>query len=413
MRQKPVVNSYWKNEGKTLMECFDILISDLNRIQSSIPARYQDDESAKDRLQLACRDVAACKMACFKSNVTYEGLSADIRNSIATETRLENISKSTFMAANSDNFTNMVEQGFRGKLSNRCAKGYTGGTARIKRCIVCNKTGCWSTNHPPAEQVQALHRVKTRLCEYNKPHYDRRVQQYIQEYEGLPQGEDIVEDGTKEDSTKELNQLLMDVDFDDNDDPDDFDEYTPADNHFMTAYGEVNDLVALTVLQDNSTKYSITKLPITEAYVGNERYGDTYFHGIIVDTGAAKYSTGEYKQFQALQRIIDVNLDVSGKATVRFGVGNEVTSIGSAQIPTPIGVVTFYIMTTTTPFLLSIADMDRLGIYLNNCQNMLIHDKTQAQVPVIRKYGHSAWRFRAHCNTVLYHYGWYCRILSH
>ncbi|XP_044717608.1 transposable element tc1 transposase [Hirsutella rhossiliensis] len=69
-------------------------------------------------------------------------------------------------------------------------------------------------------------------------------------------------------------------------------------------------------------------------------------------------------------------------ATVRFG-GNEPTNtIGITTVITPIGEVVFHVINMSTPFLLCLKDMDRLGAYLNNVTNELIcGDK---RIPIIK-----------------------------
>jgi hypothetical protein len=60
-----------------------------------------------------------------------------------------------------------------------------------------------------------------------------------------------------------------------------------------------------------------------------------------------------------------------GQVTVQFGIG--LTSlIGSAIVKTPIGQVEFHIMVIKTPFLLSLANIDKLGVYFNNLKNELV-----------------------------------------
>ncbi|KAM4067548.1 cwf18 domain containing protein [Hirsutella rhossiliensis] len=54
------------------------------------------------------------------------------------------------------------------------------------------------------------------------------------------------------------------------------------------------------------------------------------------------------------------------------------------------GEVDFHIVNVPTPFLLCLADMDRLGVYLNNVTNELVGNGVS--VPVIRRWGH-AWFF--------------------
>jgi len=62
------------------------------------------------------------------------------------------------------------------------------------------------------------------------------------------------------------------------------------------------------------------------------------------------------------------------------------TSIRTTDIITPIGKIQFYIIYIDTPFLLCLADMDRLQIYYNNLRNVVI--TYTKKVPVVRRFGH-------------------------
>jgi len=55
-------------------------------------------------------------------------------------------------------------------------------------------------------------------------------------------------------------------------------------------------------------------------------------------------------------------------------------------IPTPIGDIPFHVVPANTPFLLCINDMDRMGVKLDNLENVLIQGKKR--VPIVRKWGH-------------------------
>jgi hypothetical protein len=57
--------------------------------------------------------------------------------------------------------------------------------------------------------------------------------------------------------------------------------------------------------------------------------------------------------------------------TVQFGIGTT-SSLGSILLPTPIGDIEFHIVDTSTPFLLSLADMDKLEVYFNNLTDQLV-----------------------------------------
>jgi hypothetical protein len=60
--------------------------------------------------------------------------------------------------------------------------------------------------------------------------------------------------------------------------------------------------------------------------------------------------------------------------------------LGTVIVKTPIGLVDFYVVKADTPFLLCLADMDRLRVYYNNVIDTLIGPALT--LPVIRRFGH-------------------------
>ena len=54
---------------------------------------------------------------------------------------------------------------------------------------------------------------------------------------------------------------------------------------------------------------------------------------------------------------------------------------------TPIGQVEFHIVKADTPFLLSLADIDRLKVYLNNLANILV--TLNRDILVVRQFSYS------------------------
>ncbi|KHJ30568.1 hypothetical protein EV44_g4256 [Erysiphe necator] len=93
----------------------------------------------------------------------------------------------------------------------------------------------------------------------------------------------------------------------------------------------------------------------------------------MIDTGAAATSTAGYNQYLAYNKLSNVNLDIStaGQASIRFGIGSAV-SIGSVMVHMPLGFVELHVIKVDTPFLMSIADLDRMGAYYNNVNNILV-----------------------------------------
>jgi hypothetical protein len=107
------------------------------------------------------------------------------------------------------------------------------------------------------------------------------------------------------------------------------------------------------------------------------------------DTSAAGISTAGKTQVMALQRLQPsamIDESTAGRYRIRFGDNLECHLISNVQITTPLSVMHFAVMLTNTLFLLCLADMDRHGIYLNNVNNVLVHESRE--YPIVRKWGH-------------------------
>ena len=107
----------------------------------------------------------------------------------------------------------------------------------------------------------------------------------------------------------------------------------------------------------------------------------------MIDTGASNKSTVGYGQYQAYNAIetLPVDLSSKGEVKIKFGIGST-SSIGSIHVNSPIGTVEFHVVYADTPFLLSLADMDRLRVKFDNLTNTLI--TPYKTVAVIRQFGH-------------------------
>ncbi|KAF1974623.1 hypothetical protein BU23DRAFT_579705 [Bimuria novae-zelandiae CBS 107.79] len=68
-----------------------------------------------------------------------------------------------------------------------------------------------------------------------------------------------------------------------------------------------------------------------------------------------------------------MDTSTAGKTSIKFGKGSVTVSIGTAQIPTEIGKIDFEVLDAPTPFLLCLADMDRLKVYFNNTTDELLY----------------------------------------
>jgi hypothetical protein len=109
----------------------------------------------------------------------------------------------------------------------------------------------------------------------------------------------------------------------------------------------------------------------------------------MIDTGASQRSTVGYDQYLAYTTTIaDAPMDktTEGDINIKFGIGST-SSIGSVHVCSPVGTVEFHIIDADTPFLLSLADMDRLQIQFLNLKNVL--QTAQGDIPVVRRFGHA------------------------
>lgn len=237
--------------------------------------------------------------------------------------------------------------------------------------------------------------------------YDCRLQQYITHGKGEDRNADDTDDVAQ--FFEELSINAADTNPTSDSTP------KPPSELFTTYFGtfQNTDFLATTnLLADKVFQHRITSKDKTIAptepkpYSFNaatsSRYNNSEFKGLLIDSGAATRSTAGIGQFEALQTIdSSVKLDRNAAQSSSFIFGIRKTlSIGTVNLDTPMRQVVFYIVQADTPFLLCLADMDKLGAYLNNITNKLVQsDKTHL---VIRRYGHAflLWHISAYPATI-------------
>ena len=137
----------------------------------------------------------------------------------------------------------------------------------------------------------------------------------------------------------------------------------------------------MTILADRSFIHSITPenwpvstpvrpiMDVTDrkqdpfAYITTERYTPKEFYSVIIDIGASKKSTTGYRQYLIYKTTVNNNTDINtiqtGAINVQFSISST-TLIRLVTVKTPISLVNFHIVKADTPFLLCLADIDRL-----------------------------------------------------
>ena len=379
-----------ENAGKSTEECLQLLISKLRSLKHGLSPGLQNLDFLHNKVVTACQGVPACRYAVSDPPADFSELMNKLRSSIIAYKKEQSTTNAFFTDRRyyrNDNRNNPTRNGYKGTTYGQNQHPYP---RRKFKCFVCCKEGCHSRNHTPEEREKEKAR-------WERERSQKTFRQYLAEYEG---------DEDDENNDSEASAEDLDVDIDPSNEP------TTTDTHFThtyhTSFGELCPEEAKLTASTLANKAFIHSVRFHPAAQGNQvpsgednsdpftynvstsRYTSTTFVGIMIDTGASSQSTAGYGQFCALQKLdASTKLDVStkGKVNVQFGIGST-SSIGSTWVTTPIGKTEFHIVEVDTPFLLCLADMDRLQVYFNNLDNILVSGDGKVSVPVARRFGH-------------------------
>ena len=256
------------------------------------------------RLSTACESISACEIVCRKPPNAIQDLIQDLRSSTALQDRRSLLSPSETMytdrryrnreSSNRDQSRYPSKPRYDSNNSNRDPKAK-------KRCFVCKKEGCWSTNHPKEER-------------------QRSIKQYITDIEG---GKEENNDDDTTDDTSDDNEA----------------DKREDDESFLTSMGPIDGKTAYRKLTNQATLHAVTgskftqdpyinipgELPLPALYQSAprrlaNRYGDDHFRGLMIDTGAAHNSSAGFNQYLALRREQNVNINTDKAGTAKFQV---------------------------------------------------------------------------------------------
>ncbi|EKD14183.1 polyprotein [Drepanopeziza brunnea f. sp. 'multigermtubi' MB_m1] len=359
-----------ENPGTSLSECFEKLAKELRGIQGSLRPGLRDDRSLANKLYSACKNVPETTIARMNPAFTSTAAVADIRRAIAFATETSRPpAKARAYASSSEPHDHTCSHNTSEADSDldeeyECKKAAKATTEGEKRCFVCKKPGCWSTNHTLDER-------KASVAKFQASKDAKR---------GLP----LV-------STEEFDQFIAGL----LDEPLESGSYANISEGFVTTYGTFDADEVYKQLEIQTAFYAFTSQIETqnvpagkaETYMAS-RYSENVFMGLMIDSGAANFSTAGLPQLRALQkRYLEVQLDTSraGEKSVKYGIGSA-TSIGAVTLQTPLGQVEFHVVESDVPFLFSLADMDKHKVILDNLRNVLVQGKRE--IPVVRMFGH-------------------------
>jgi hypothetical protein len=371
-----------ENLDKTLHEVLETMFDKLTLAQRALGPDYAGDVQLHTAVVRACRGQPELEPAMFSVKPTCEALFAELRAAvqiaidrkhsqyIQSEENESHKSQGTYFTDRKYNSfkprnTRTNNPGFRPKqrprdssLRNPSPRTYN----RLKKtCFVCKKEGCWSSNHSRDDKMRAR---KTYIANYTEAHNAKpdleEIHAYIVNHEGYSdhEGEDTSHD--EEESTWENPEQAI--------------QYLNSASYLHRATGE--DIFNC----DAST-------PASQFILDNQY--STKYQGELWDTGAATVSTVGKAQLEAyLRENPRTKVDwTPGKTSISFGGANSQGSIGTVRMENPVGTVTYHVLDSPTPFLLCLADADRMGAYFNNVLNVIVR-KDGSTVPVVRKWGH-------------------------
>lgn len=144
---------------------------------------------------------------------------------------------------------------------------------------------------------------------------------------------------------------------------------------------------------------------VTAAALPKMRFADK-FEGVLVDTGAARGSRARVIQYKAYYDFVGEksSLVASHAAVCHFGTGSA-TLLGIALISFPVGYLrlpfNFNVLDDFTTVLLSLDDMDRRGVYLNNFDDTAVHSHLEQKKSIKRIYGHPVIQKSTHLSCLL------------
>lgn len=122
-----------------------------------------------------------------------------------------------------------------------------------------------------------------------------------------------------------------------------------------------------------------TTPPVTPAsYVFNSltdlQYNDTKLKELLIDSGASTWLIGGIGQLKVLKQLnnsIQPNKNTARSANFIFGI-RSVALIGSVDLDTLLGLITFYIVPVNTLFLLYLAKINKHRAFFNIITNQVI-----------------------------------------
>lgn len=241
-----------KNPEKYVELCLQLLIEDLRTTQMALQSNFRDDTSFQNKLMTACQAHPACSIACSIPASSSVALINNLRSSISTYLAVEN-DKNQFQINNTignlvddsdKNEQYFIDRQYYSDLSNRRSKSSDSRQRTpVKRCFICQKSGCWSSRHSAIEREKAKERYNKNFKRVAERQYD----QFLVEFEGKSDYDD-----DNNDTEIKIQTLITDINkFE-----------IPDSEAFITEVGTINLTEAsklITKLSDRSAVHALLR----------------------------------------------------------------------------------------------------------------------------------------------------------
>jgi hypothetical protein len=397
-----------ENPDKSISKCLQLLINKLNKHQHTLDPNFRNPHVLANKLVTACLPVPACQIALSYPTSDLGALINTLKSSIIAWEKVNPTSSNQTYFTDRKYYRDDRDRGNRNRDDQNPRNNRTGHDDRRNRpyrrdtqpkgkCYVCQKENCRSWKHTEEERTRSRDEYKRRFNKSNdngrNGNFEDRFRQYI-----------FTCEGQDDESVQAFETLVLNATDSTDEDTEDTSDSQSQASCFLTSITSTGTLTAeeatstsvelanrayVHLLTANAVKTTREDDPFSYTTTVASQHTSTVFMGIVIDTGAAKKSTAGHNQFKALQNedhTVSLDTSTKGQVKVQFGIGNT-ASIRTTEIMTPVGRVQFHVVPVDTPFLLSLADINRLRIFFDNLRDVIV---TRAQeIPVVRRHGHA------------------------
>jgi hypothetical protein len=186
------------NSNLFLIECFQKLCVDLDDVQNKLNFDYHDSNQMRKILIRACRNHSILLIDLHNSSSKFSDLINVLYNNIVNyesinkknNTYFQNIDIIDCDHAHDHNF---IDKQYHREFDNNCSNRKFSINSRSrdkfsirvsKKCFVCDKFNCWSTNHTKKKRDDFKKRFANRNLNWkSRQEFKRRLKQFITKFE--------------------------------------------------------------------------------------------------------------------------------------------------------------------------------------------------------------------------------------